>query len=204
MITKSSDNLNVINWPTPHVLAFSTTRLFPTETMQRFPKETAYQINHADSHSSEFDYFNLGDHVGDCAINVANNRNTLLRLLTNDTKIQWFEQVHGDSVAYIDKVSDTAIVADAAITREKNIALSIMTADCLPILLADKNGNEIAAIHAGWRPLAKNIIKKTINQMQTPTDELIAWLGPCIGRQSFEVGTEVRQEFIELSDEASS
>lgn len=199
MITKSSDDLTVINWSTPQVLAFSTTRLIPTKTSGN----TLKNISNSEKTTTVFDNFNLGDHVGDCAIKVKKNRTSLLSLLPNGTKIQWLEQVHGDHVAYIDEVHETPIVADAVITREKNIALSIMTADCLPILITDKNGREIAAIHAGWRPLAKNIIEKTINKMQTPADELRVWLGPCIGPEAFEVGVEVRQKFIHISEKFS-
>jgi len=208
--TSSLENLHVINWPTPKVLAFSTTRYPPVykKTVDEenvsnnflLKKSTMAQKNP----SSGFDYFNLGMHVGDCPLSVKDNRNTLLAFLPNNTKIQWLEQVHGNGVVYVNEYNSIPYVADAAITCDKNIALAIMTADCLPILLADKNGKEVAAIHGGWRPLATNIIQKTIDNMSTSVDEILAWLGPCIGAQSFEVGEEVRNQFIELSTSFSA
>ena len=70
-----------------------------------------------------------------------------------------------------------------------------MTADCLPILLSHKNGSEVAAIHGGWRSLAANIIEKTLDKMHSKPAELVAWLGPCIGKYAFEVGSEVKEAF---------
>jgi YfiH family protein len=160
---------------------------------------------------SPFGYFNLGFHVGDSAKKVSNNRNQLreyisqhrsIRDTTNNSflsdpiKIQWLEQVHGNQVAEITTVSNKPITADASITRQKNIALAIMTADCLPILLTNSEGTEIAAIHGGWRPLAASIIEQTLNKMVSEASDIIAWLGPCIGKDAFEVGREVRDNFV--------
>ena len=194
-----------MNWPTPKVLAFSTTRHPPEANNSSTDTSALYQPNtFVQKLPTEFDFFNVGAHVGDCPISVERNRNTLSTLLPLGTKIQWFEQVHGNHVAVIDKYSPTSIVADAAITGEKNIALAIMTADCLPILLADKNGNEIAAIHAGWRPLAANIIEKTVSKMKTPIHDITAWLGPCISKVAFEVGQDVKSQFTNISEQFSS
>ena len=74
-----------------------------------------------------------------------------------------------------------------------------MTADCLPILLSNRDGSEIAAIHAGWRPLAANIIEETITLMQSSVNDIVVWMGPCIGEQVFEVGQEVKQAFCQVS-----
>jgi YfiH family protein len=174
--------VHFVKWPVQNALAFTTTRQNPFK-------------NFLDCSSAPFDSFNLGLHVGDETKVVLHNRQSLLELLPVKTKIQWFEQVHGSSVLLIDEHSEQALVTDAAITREKNIALAIMTADCLPILLAAKDGSEIAAIHGGWKPLAKNIIANTVNLMNTPNEDIIAWLGPCIGKLSFEVGEEVKLAF---------
>ena len=76
-----------------------------------------------------------------------------------------------------------------------------MTADCLPILLVSKSGDEIAAIHGGWRPLAANIITKTLEKMKTPTADIYAWLGPCISKNAFEVGSEVKAAFVEQNEQ---
>lgn len=171
------------------VIAFTTTRHHPFDQKQS---------------SAPFAYFNLGQHVGDDVETVNKHRQCLTRLLPQNTKIQWLEQVHGADVVDVDQVISTPVVADAAITRERHIALAIMTADCLPILLATTTGHEIAAIHGGWRSLAGNIIANTVNKMSASPTELCAWLGPCIGPTAFEVGDDVRQIFLALSPDFAS
>jgi len=166
---------------------------------------------------SPFGNFNLGLHVNDNAKQVVANRNKLAQFINQtlqsdplnenspaETEIQWLEQVHGNAVAEITRVVNHPIVADASITRQKNIALAIMTADCLPILLSDKAGKKIAAIHGGWRPLAANIIKETLDTMHSKPEEVVAWLGPCIGNEAFEVGVEVKNTFIKQGDSFST
>lgn len=152
-----------------------------------------------------FQSFNLALHVNDNADYVVQNREALTNLIAKEMaadqlEIQWLEQVHGNTVVEVNEVSAIPFVADASITKQKHIALAIMTADCLPILLANKEGLEIAAIHGGWRPLAGDIIANTIAAMSTPPSELVAWLGPCIGEQAFEVGKEVYEVFVQQSD----
>ncbi len=189
--TKLSENLLDINWPAKNVLAFSTTRLPPKFQLSNYPPNTL----------TGYDAFNVGDHVGDCPIKVASNRKHLLSFLPDNSKIQWLEQVHGNNVVDIIDYCEKPIVADAAITRQKNIALAVMTADCLPILLTNKEGSEIAVIHAGWRPLSANIIARTLAKMKSTADDIHVWLGPCIGPSSFEVGQEVKQKFCETSNQ---
>lgn len=167
------------------VLAIQTTRVSPNKT----PPATNNNIAYKD--------FNLGLHVGDCAKQVQHNRQSLQELLPSKAIIQWLEQVHSNKVIEISSTTKQAIIGDAMITRDKNIALAIMTADCLPILLISKQGDEIAAIHGGWRPLAANIITNTVNKMHTSVNEIYAWLGPCIGKDAFEVGSEVQMAFVE-------
>jgi len=173
------------------VLAFQTTRFKPVEN--------STIKNPCTSHNPPYGGFNLGFHVNDNALSVTKNRqylqNYIQDKLTGKVDIQWLEQVHGNKVVEITRHSKQAMIADASITREKNIALAIMTADCLPILLCDTHGTEIAAIHGGWRPLADNIIKNTLAKMQSNIGELHAWLGPCIGENAFEVGEEVKLAF---------
>tara|TARA_R110001583_G_scaffold33622_1_gene113515 strand:- start:56 stop:889 length:834 start_codon:yes stop_codon:yes gene_type:complete len=197
--TKLPDNIMFIKWPTDNVLAFTTNRLpspspLSVRKSQYLLSSTA---NTQDEHSA-FSAFNLGDHVGDCAEDVAFNRISLLQYLPKQTKIQWFEQVHGNHVAEILDYENKTIIADAAITRNKHIALAIMTADCLPILLSNQEGSEVAAIHGGWRPLSTNIIEQTIAQMHSSPSDIIAWMGPCIGAKKFEVGQAVKQTFCEI------
>lgn len=183
--------IEIIQWPESlllhsKVLAIQTTRMHPN--------------NHLGVDPSNYQHFNLGLHVGDCEEKVNKNRRYLQKLLPENTKIQWFEQIHGSDVAQVTQVSQSAIVADAAVTRNKNVCLAIMTADCLPILLVSKSGDEIAAIHGGWRPLAANIISKTLEKMLTPRAEIYAWLGPCISKIAFEVGNEVKENFIQQNE----
>jgi YfiH family protein len=194
--TSTNSAIEFVQWPVQvkgkekhfeeKVLAIQTTRIAPNDTL--------VDLN------SPYQGFNLGLHVGDSETEVKLNRQYLQRLLPEKVEIQWFEQVHGSEVADVLNVSETAIVADAAITRSRNVALAIMTADCLPILLVSKSGDEIAAIHGGWRPLAADVITKTINKMKTPNSDVFAWLGPCISKDAFEVGSEVKAAFVEQSN----
>jgi len=180
-----------VKWPVQNVQAFTTTRKTPLSL------SSANLIQS----SSCFAEFNLGTHVGDAFENIHHNRNLLTNLLPEHTNIQWLEQVHGNQVHYATEYSSSPIEADAIITQSKNIALSIMTADCLPILIAAADGSEIAAIHGGWKPLANNIINKTLTKMNTPAEQLCAWLGPCISEKVFEVGGEVKRAFVEQNSD---
>lgn len=178
-----------VEWPVQNVLAFTTTRNYPSVNAQTESSDSSTSFNH----------FNLGLHVGDDPEKVLINRQKLSTLLPENTRIQWLEQVHGSEVLLIEKYTKQTLIADAAITREKNIALAIMTADCLPILLTAKDGSEIAAIHGGWKPLAKNIIANTLNKMTTRNEDISVWLGPCISKLAFEVGEDVKSAFVNQS-----
>ena len=147
---------------------------------------------------------NLGDHVGDDTSAVANNR-ALIASRVN-ARLLWLKQVHGTRVVnaadclYADL---TAIPeADASMTRQAGVACAVMTADCLPVLFCDRAGTVVAAAHAGWRGLLDGVLEATIAAMGVPADELMAYLGPAIGPQAFEVGDEVRSAFVALSSEA--
>jgi purine-nucleoside/S-methyl-5'-thioadenosine phosphorylase / adenosine deaminase len=186
-IKLKTDTIMPVNWPVENVQAFTTTRHHP------------FSQDRPQKNRSSFSAFNLGDHVGDDLTAVEQNRQALLKLLPKGTKIQWLKQVHGNNTDVLTQHSPEAIEADAIITSSQHIALTIMTADCLPILLADMQGNEIAAIHGGWRPLVQDIIANTIEKMITPASNICAWLGPCIGNEVFEVGDEVKQAFVKKS-----
>lgn len=185
--SSTSNALHNVNWPVQHVLAFTTTRHIPCSK------------DKGGASIPPFNEFNLGLHVNDDAERVLAHRDLLKRYIQPNQKIQWFNQVHQDTVAIVHEHQNLPITADAAITKSKNIALAIMTADCLPILLTNIEGDEIAAIHAGWRPLVANIIDKTVAKMESKPQHLYAWLGPCIGARAFEVGEEVKQQFCEMS-----
>ncbi|MGE5385873.1 MAG: peptidoglycan editing factor PgeF [Betaproteobacteria bacterium] len=142
---------------------------------------------------------NLGDHVGDDAAAVAANRERVLRRI--GAQPLWLQQVHGATVA-IAETAASGVEADAAIARMPNRACVVMTADCLPVLLCDRAGTAVAAVHAGWRGLCAGIIERTVTAMRIPGEELLAWLGPAIGADVFEVGAEVRSAFMTHSPEA--
>jgi purine-nucleoside/S-methyl-5'-thioadenosine phosphorylase / adenosine deaminase len=181
--------IHYVSWPVNHSLAFTTTRLFP----ESFSNSTVTPS------LPPFNDFNLGLHVGDDKTKVLAHRESLSEILSTTTQIQWLDQVHSSDVAIIEHHQDKPIRADAAITQSPDIALAIMTADCLPILLVNQEGTECAVIHAGWRPLANGIIKNTITKMTSCSDNLYGWLGPCIGPESFEVGQDVLNSFSEQS-----
>ena len=108
----------------------------------------------------------------------------------------WLAQVHGTDVAGIDAdnvaaMSLTPPTADAAVTRTPGIVLGVRTADCLPVLFADRSGTVIGAAHAGWRGLAAGVLEATLRAMRVPARDIVAWLGPAIGPQKFEVGSDV-------------
>ncbi|KZN62725.1 hypothetical protein N473_19055 [Pseudoalteromonas luteoviolacea CPMOR-1] len=142
-----------------------------------------------------FDEFNLALHVGDRADDVNSNRRRLAEFLP--ALPTWVNQVHGTDVLVVDSETPTedTFSADALYTRVRKRPLAIMTADCLPILLASRQGDEVAAIHAGWRPLAGGIIANTLKCFRAQPNEVVAWFGPAIGPTAFEVGTEVKEAF---------
>jgi polyphenol oxidase len=144
---------------------------------------------------------NLGDHVGDDAQAVARNRALLQRHLP--AQPVWLQQVHGTAVINLAE-HQNIIEADASVTFNANAICAIMTADCLPVLLCDEAGSAAAAAHAGWRGLCAGVIEQTVAKMHCDASKLLAYLGPAIGPQHFEVGDEVRQAFMQHSTEAAA
>ncbi len=145
-----------------------------------------------------FDSLNLGDHVDDNPAHVAENR----RRLTDRFAIQpaWLQQVHGIVVAHADPT--VVATADASWTDTPGIACAAMTADCLPVLFCDRAGTRVAAAHAGWRGLAAGVLEATLDCLAVESSQVLAWLGPAIGPQAFEVGPEVREAFMALHPES--
>ncbi len=137
--------------------------------------------------------FNLGDHVGDHTDHVWKNRRRLRRELPGEPF--WLKQVHG-TLAVNAANSAEIVEADASYARQVDVVCAVMTADCLPVLLCDRAGTVVAAVHAGWRGLCAGVIEATIGQMAVPSENLLAWLGPAIGPRAFEVGDEVRAAFL--------
>jgi YfiH family protein len=161
-----------------------------------------------------YNSLNLGDHVGDDPACVAANRATLRAAL--GVRPVFLNQVHGHGVVQLTAETPDGIVADACLTDQSDVACTIMVADCLPVLLTTIQGSVVAAAHAGWRGLAGQdgvgLLEETykhfcalahIKKAQKATD-IIAWLGPCIGPQAFEVGSEVHASFTESDPQALS
>lgn len=146
--------------------------------------------------------FNLGDHVGDNPENVRTNRE-LLQAFLPCTPL-WLHQVHGSTVAdldpYFQRDLDSTvekIIGDASFTTTPGVVCAVVTADCLPVLISDREGTVVAAAHAGWRGLANGVVQNTVNAMRRAgAGELMAWLGPAIGPTAFEVGNDVRDAFV--------
>lgn len=150
--------------------------------------------------AAPFDSLNLGAHVNDDPIAVAANRQLLSDYVPSEPV--WVNQVHG--VEVIDAATSSCLEnADASFTTKFNVVCVTMTADCLPVLLCDKKGSVVAAVHAGWRGLCDGVIEAAVTKMQVPTSEMLVWLGPAIGPNAFEVGEDVREQFIATDADAA-
>lgn len=177
------EHLIIPDWPAPlNVKALQTTR--------------AGGIS-----SPPYDSLNLGDHVGDSPLAVERNRILLNRLLPSEPV--WLEQVHGIRVANAD-MAGCLPQADACIARHRAAVCVVMTADCLPILLCDRQGSVVAAAHAGWKGLAAGVIEATVQAMEVAPENIMVWLGPAISQEAFEVGDEVRAAFLAIQPQAAS
>ncbi len=140
-----------------------------------------------------FESLNLGDRVGDDPVAVAENRARVAAHVPRPPL--WLRQVHGTRVAHA-ATDRPGCEADAAIAREPGEVLVVMTADCLPVLLADDGGTAVAIAHAGWRGLAAGVIERSVAALRVQPEHLVAYLGPAIGPSAFEVGNEVREAFV--------
>lgn len=138
---------------------------------------------------------NLGSHVGDEPAAVSTNRAALAAHLGLAEGPCWLEQVHSDILLDLDDPA-AARRGDAAITRIVGRVAAVMVADCLPVLLCDAAGRQVAAVHAGWRGLACELIAKTVARFDAPAAGLHAWLGPAIGANAYTVGDELRARFV--------
>ena len=177
-------NLIIPEWSAPkNVRAFSTVR-------HGGVSESPYQGDDTGKNG-----LNFGMHVGDSPLAVKKNRAILREELPAEPV--WLNQVHGTTVVNGENVTGVPD-ADASFAEKKGIVCTIMTADCLPVLLCDRAGTVVAAAHAGWRGLAGGVLENTIAVMRGKTDsEIMAWLGPAIGPGSFEVGEDVRDAFVQ-------
>ncbi|MGB0722323.1 MAG: peptidoglycan editing factor PgeF [Gammaproteobacteria bacterium] len=154
-----------------------------------------------------FDSLNLGDHMGDDPQAVARNRLAVERALKLPRTPVWLQQVHGvravDAGTPESALAETPICADASVAHRPGAVCVVMTADCLPVLFCDRAGHHVGAAHAGWRGLAAGVLERTVAAMGVPAADLLAWMGPAIGPDAFEVGDEVRAEFIRTDPQAA-
>lgn len=150
---------------------------------------------------SPYDSFNLAEHVDDTAENVQQNREILKKELGLVNEPIWINQTHS-AISIEAKPDNRHVEADASFTSQPNQVCVVLTADCLPILICNEQGTEVAAIHAGWRGLAYGVIASTLSKLNSPRSSLKAWLGPAISASNYEVGAEVRKAFLDAHPEA--
>lgn len=173
------------NWPAPpRVRAVSTTRRGGVS---------------AGAYAS----LNLGGHVGDDPNHVQENRRRLRATLGLPADPVWMRQVHGANVV------DAATVvpdseADGAYSNRTDIACAVLSADCLPIFICNRQGTEVGLLHAGWRGLASGIVEAGLRAFRSPVAELMVWFGPAIGARAYEVGSDVRDAFVAPDAQAAA
>ena len=150
-----------------------------------------------------YDSLNLAAHVGDDERNVLHNRRFLIDRLNLPAEPVWLEQKHGCRIINpVDAIKERQ--ADGMYTDCVGHVCVVLTADCLPLLICDRSGQEIAAIHIGWRGYAKNIVAAAIKTFRQHPRNLLAWIGPCISARHYEVGREVRDACVVINKESSS
>ena len=138
---------------------------------------------------------NLGDRCGDDPATVRDNRQRLREAAGLPAEPAWLAQEHGTTVMKAGQVGARAPAADAAVTDRAATVCVVQTADCAPVLLCDRAGTRVGAVHAGWRGLAAGVVDAAVAGLGSDPRELMAWIGPCIGPAAFEVGVEVRDAF---------
>lgn len=161
-----------------------------------------------------FDSFNLATHVSDNAACVAANRRLLstaiaARMVSSNVKpIRWLTQVHGTDIVDLDTVdevnhgigsvscvSEEAVCADGAVSSVSGNVCAVLTADCLPVLMCNKQGTQVAAIHAGWQGMAKGILSCAVDKFTCAPEDILCYFGPAISVKHFEVGSDVLAVF---------
>lgn len=145
--------------------------------------------------------FNVSARVGDDPDAVERNLEVLRSMLPTDPV--WLHQVHGNEV--VDAASAPPFAhADAAVARNRHVVCAVMTADCMPVLLAHRQGKAIGVAHAGWRGMAAGVIEATVARLGVPATETVAYLGPAISTRAFEVGQDVYDAFVKNDNKAAA
>ncbi|AIW13153.1 peptidoglycan editing factor PgeF [Vibrio tubiashii] len=142
---------------------------------------------------------NLGTHVGDELAKVEQNRQWLTEQANMPSAPVWLNQTHSTVVEEVNAPTRQVLNADGVFTSTTNVVCSAMTADCLPVLLTNVQGTQVAAVHAGWRGLASGIVENAVEKFD---GEVMAWIGPAIGAQVFEVGKDVVDAFVSVEAKA--
>jgi len=137
---------------------------------------------------------NLATHVGDAPERVAENRALVRAAAVLPAEPVWLDQVHGATVLDLDR--DVLAPADGAVTARPGVVCAVLTADCLPVIFADRAGSRVGIAHAGWRGLLNGVLQAAVRALHIAPRELVAWLGPAIGPRAYEVGTEVRDAYV--------
>lgn len=145
--------------------------------------------------------FNIGDLTADDPAAVAENKCRLAAMLP--ASVRWLRQVHGPRVVHADEVSGI-VEADASYTHAEGVVCAVKIADCMPVLVADREGTRVGAAHAGWRGLAAGVVENTVAALNARPGSLMAFLGPAIGPEAFEVGDEVREAFCDVDAGAAA
>ncbi|CAM3119314.1 peptidoglycan editing factor PgeF [Vibrio mytili] len=169
------------NWPAPkNIKAFASTRQGGFST-------------------GPYRGLNLGTHVGDNLSHVEKNRQWLVQQMNMPSSPIWLNQTHSTVIADVADSTSEVLDADGCFTSSPQVICSAMTADCLPVLLTNTLGTQVAAVHAGWRGLANGIVENALGLF---SGEVMAWLGPAIGSAVFEVGEDVLQAFVDFDPQA--
>jgi YfiH family protein len=134
---------------------------------------------------------NLGTRTGDCLSTVIGNRKILRNAAKLPSEPAWLTQVHGARVIQASGPMVAPAEADGAVTGCAGVVCAVLTADCLPVLLCNRNGTRVGVAHAGWRGLVAGVVEEAVKALAAEPDQVLAWLGPCIGQTAFEVGPEV-------------
>jgi YfiH family protein len=177
MLTSDEIELISADWPAPaNIRAFTTTRLGGVS-------------------QPPYESFNLATHVHDDPLAVQQNRERLAGALSLPSEPAWLEQVHSNRIVSISEYTEP-VEADGGITQIPGEVCVVLTADCLPVLLCNRAGTQVAAVHAGWKGLADGIVENAVDMFTDKPDDVLVWLGPAIGPHAFEVGEEVRSAFM--------
>jgi YfiH family protein len=183
-----ADNFLIPDWPAPAQV------------------KSAITLRSGGCSRAPFDSNNLALHVEDSEADVQTNRQSLIKRLALPAPPLWLNQCHGTDLVYVPdyfQEPQQAASADGSYSDKANSVCAILTADCLPVLFCNQAGNQVAAAHAGWRGLCGGILRKTVATFKGSPDQVMAYLGPAIGRQVFEVGGEVLQAFMSRAQNQS-